>query len=103
MSDRKFHLHDGKLGAAITVRVTHRASKNEISEILDDGTIKVRLMAGPVESRTNQALVEFLADVLQVPTGQIEIVAGEKGKDKLITINNLDSDTVHARILKMLV
>ena len=47
MSERKFHLHDGKVGAAITVRVTPRASKNEISEILDDGTIKVRLIAGP--------------------------------------------------------
>ena len=103
MPDRKFHLHDGRSGSAITVRVTPRASKNEIHEILDDGTIKIRLVAGPAESRTNPALVEFLAGVLQVPVASLEIVAGENGKDKLVTIDNLNSRTVHARILDNLV
>jgi hypothetical protein len=102
MSERKFHLHDGKVGAAITVRVTPRASKDEISEILDDGTIKVRLIAGPEEARTNHALIEFLAGVLQVPIDQLEIVAGETGRDKLVTIDNLSSSTVHTRILDQL-
>jgi uncharacterized protein len=102
MPERKFHLHDGKMGAAIKVRVTPRSSKNEISEILDDGTVKIHLTAGLVESKTNQALIEFLAGVLQVQPAQIEIVAGESGKDKLVTISSLDSGTVQNRILKML-
>lgn len=99
MVERKFHMHDGRMGAAITVRVTPRASKNEISEVLDDGTIKVRLVAGSAEAKTNQALIEFLANVLQVAPGQVEIVAGLQGKDKLVTINNMDAATVHHRIL----
>jgi uncharacterized protein len=103
MIDRKFHLHDGRTGAAITVRVTPRASRNEISEILDDGTIKVRLTAGSGEAKINQALIEYLSKVLEVLPGQIEIVAGTTGKDKLVTINNLDSGTVHSRIIKQLV
>jgi hypothetical protein len=85
------------------VRVTPRASKNEISEILDDGTIKVRLIAGPEDDKTNRALVVFLAGVLQVPADQLEIVAGENGRDKLVTINNLSTSTVHTRILSKLV
>jgi uncharacterized protein YggU (UPF0235/DUF167 family) len=102
MSERKFHLHDGMVGAAITVQVTSRANKNEISEILDDGTIKVRLIAGPEGPRTNRALVEFLAGVLQVPADQLAIVAGENGRDKLVTINNLSASTVHTRIINQL-
>ena len=47
MSDRKFNLHDGKRGSALAVRVTPRASRNEIVELLDDGTIKVRIAAPP--------------------------------------------------------
>lgn len=102
MSERKFRLHDGAAGAAITVRVTPRASKNEISEILDDGTVKIRLTAPPVEGKANQALVEFLARILDVPPSALEIVAGLSGKDKLVTVVNMDSTTVHARILSSL-
>ena len=40
MAPRDFHLHDGKKGAALALRVTPRASKNEIVEVLSDGTVK---------------------------------------------------------------
>jgi uncharacterized protein (TIGR00251 family) len=102
MKDRSFHLHDGKTGSAITVRVTPRSSSNEVSEILDDGTVKVRLTASAPEEKMNQALVSFLAEVLGVKPNQIEIVAGQKGNDKLITIMDLDSNAVQERILEHL-
>ena len=35
MTDRKFRLHDGQKGSAIGVRVTPRASQNEVVSILD--------------------------------------------------------------------
>ena len=100
MKDREFNLHDGKSGAAITVRVTPKASRNEVSEILDDGTIKVRLTAASNEAKGNHVLLAFLAEVLQVSPGQLEIVAGMTGNDKLITITDLDKSIVHERILK---
>ena len=34
MADRKFQMHDGQKGSALAVRVTPRASRNEIVEIL---------------------------------------------------------------------
>jgi hypothetical protein len=34
MGSRPFRLHNGKTGAALAVRVTPRASKNEIVDIL---------------------------------------------------------------------
>jgi uncharacterized protein (TIGR00251 family) len=99
MSSRQYHLHNGKKGSALAIRVTPRASRNEISEILSDGTVKIRLTAPPVEGKANQALIEFLADVLEVPRARIEIVAGTTGKDKLVSILDLDAETVHERIL----
>lgn len=100
MSSRKFHLHNGKKGSALAIRVTPRARRNEIVGILDDGTIKIRLTSPPVEGKANKALVEFLADVLEVPRSRIEIVAGETGRDKLISILDLDAPTVQERILR---
>ncbi len=76
MNERKFNLTNGKSGAAITVRVTPRSIRNEISEILDDGTIKVRLVTSKIDEKSNQTLIDFLAQVLEVKTSQLEIVAG---------------------------
>jgi len=99
MSQRQFHLHGGQKGAALAIRVTARSSKNEIIEILNDGTVRIRLMAPPVEGKANEALVSFLAEVLDVPRSRIDIVAGETGRDKLVAILGLDAETVHTRIL----
>ncbi len=103
MTDRrKYDLHDGKMGAAITVRVTPRSKRNAISEILKDGTIKIQLTSPADETQTNQDLIDYLAKVLQVAPKNIEIVAGIAGHDKLVTILSLDSDMVQERIMKSL-
>lgn len=101
-SERKFILHNGQSGAAITIRVTPKASRNEIAEIMNDGTVKIRLTSPLDEEQTNQTLLNFLAEVLEIPSSQIEIVAGHSEKDKLITVLNLDTTIVQERILKHL-
>lgn len=102
MTSRGFNLHNGKTGSALAIRVTPRSSKNEIAEILSDGTVRVRLTAPPVEGKANAALIEFLSDVLNVSRSKIDIVAGINGRDKLVTILDLDAETVHDRIMKNL-
>lgn len=99
MSERNYRLHDGRKGAALAIRVTPRASKNQVSEILANGTIKIRLTAPPVDGKANQALIKFLAEILDIPESKIEIVAGETGRDKLISILDLDADTAQKRII----
>ena len=99
---RRFHLHGGQKGAALAIRVTPRSSKNEISGVLNDGTIRIRLIAPPVEGKANEALISFLSDVLDVPRSNIEIVAGEAGRDKLVSVVGLDAEAVHSRILRHL-
>ena len=99
MADRKFNLHDGKKGSALAVRVTPRASRNEIVDLLDDGTIKVRIAAPPVDGEANAKLIEFLADILGVPKSQLDIVAGVSGRDKLIAVLDMDVATAHSRIV----
>ena len=97
--NRKFELHDGKNGAAIAVRITPRTAKNEIYAILDDGTVKIRLTAPPVEGKANKALIQFLSQVLDVPGSAIEIVAGQTGHDKLISIIGMNSESVQQKLL----
>ncbi len=102
MSHRRFRLHNGKKGAALAVRVTPRASHNEIVEIMNDGTVKVHLTAPPTEGQANEALLKFLAKVLNVAPSRLDVVAGATGRDKLISILDLGPEEVHKRIMKSL-
>lgn len=99
---RRFRFHDGRSGAAVTVHVTPRARKTAISGVLPDNTLKIRLAAPPVEGAANKALLEFLAKVLGVRESNLEILAGEKGRDKIISVVDLDTATVDEKIRKYL-
>ena len=100
MEKKKYHLHDGKKGAALAIRVTPRANRNEIVELLSDGTVRIRLTAPPVEGKANEALIEFLSKVLDIAPSNIEIVSGATGRDKLVSILDMDAEMVHSRILQ---
>ena len=102
MIRRKLRLHNGKAGAALTVRVTPRSSRNGIAGVLDDGTVKIQLTAAPVDGEANHGLIELLAKTLGVPKSSIEIVAGATGRDKLISVLGIDTATLHDRILAAL-
>ena len=99
MSDRKFNLHGGQKGSALAVRVTPRASRNEIVELLEDGSIRVRIAAPPTDSEANDVLIDFLSEILGVPKSRLDIVAGATGRDKLIAVMDMDVDTAQQRIL----
>jgi uncharacterized protein len=99
---RRFRFHDGRMGAAVAVHVTPKSRKNEISAILPDGTLKVRLTAPPVEGAANKALLELLAKVLGVRESALEIIGGEKGRDKIVSVVDLDSAVVEERIRRSL-
>ena len=100
MTQRNYKLHNGKTGAALAVRVTTRAMNNKILGALSDGTIKIRITAAPNEGQANEELVKFLSNVLGIVKSRIEIVAGETGRDKLISVLDLDAETLHKKIVE---
>lgn len=102
MNDRNYHLHDGKMGSAITAHIIFGAGRNAIDGVQEDGTVIIRMKALQAERKVNQALVDFLAGVLRVDPSQIEIIGGASGSDKLITIMDLDKNMVQTRILEQI-
>jgi len=99
-TQRNYKLHNGKKGAAIAVRVTPRASKNQIIGALHDGTIKIHIAAAVSEGQANEELIEYLSSILGVPKDRIEVVAGDTGRDKLVSVLDIDSETLHKKIVE---
>ncbi|MDK1117529.1 MAG: DUF167 domain-containing protein [Anaerolineae bacterium] len=100
MSARSYNLHDGKKGSALAIHVSPRASKNEIVWALQDGTIKIRIKAAPTEGQANAELISYLSKILGVAKSQVEVVAGKSGRDKLISVLDLDPETMHKKIVE---
>jgi len=81
-------------GAVIfTVRVQPRASKDEIAGEMG-GALKVRLKAPAVEDRANEALVEFLAELLKTSRSAVSILSGERSRVKRIEIRGVTRQQV---------
>lgn len=91
---RKYKLHDGEVGSALAVRLTPKASRNAIVGIQEDGTVKVHVTAPPTDGQDNEALLALLAETLDVPVENVAIVAGEMGRDKLLSVLGMDAVTL---------
>jgi uncharacterized protein (TIGR00251 family) len=77
----------------LTVRVHPRASKDEITGALQ-GALRVRLCAPAVENRANEALIEFLADLLKTAKSAVRIQSGEHSRTKRVEIRGVSKQQV---------
>ena len=90
-------IKDSASGATFTVRVHPRARKNAITGEVGDA-LKLSLTAPPLESRANQACIEFLANLLEVPRSSITIAAGQTSRNKVIHVAGLKGAQVAERL-----
>jgi uncharacterized protein (TIGR00251 family) len=75
------------------VRVQPWASKDEIAGERS-GALKVRLRAPAVKDRANEALVEFLAELLKTSRSAVSILSGERSRVKRIEIRGVTRQQV---------
>ena len=78
----------GRGTITLTVRVQPRASKDEVAGAME-GALKVRLCAPAVENRANEALIEFLADLLKTAKSAVRIQSGEHSRTKRVEIRGI--------------
>jgi uncharacterized protein (TIGR00251 family) len=56
--------------------------------------LKVRLAAPPVDGAANDALVELLADELDVARRAVRIVSGATSRSKVVQVDGIDAGSV---------
>jgi hypothetical protein len=59
---------------------------------------KVRISAAPEQGRANDAVVQLLADHLDVPRRDVNLVSGHGGRDKIVVLNGLDLAETERRL-----
>jgi len=82
-----------------SVRVQPQASKDEIAGEMG-GALKVRLRAPAVEDRANEALVEFLAQLLKTPRSAVRILGGERSRTKRLEIRGVTQQQILSLVVQ---
>jgi uncharacterized protein len=92
----KFETTDS--GVTFPVRVQPRASRSGLAGEID-GALRIRLAAPPVDGEANEELVILLASLLDIPRRQVEIISGQKSKNKVVRVKGVSAETFRKWII----
>ncbi len=83
-------------GVRLAVQVMPNAKKSEVVGLLDDA-IKIRLQAPALEGRANEALIRYLAVLLDLPKSAVVITHGQTTRRKLLELTGSGMDVARVR------
>jgi uncharacterized protein (TIGR00251 family) len=81
----------------LRVRVTPRSGRDEIVG-WQDGELRLRVRATPVEGQANEALCRLVAKQLGLPFSAVEVVRGGTARTKTLRITGLTEADLRSRL-----
>ena len=84
----------------LKLRIVPNARRSEVVGVHGDA-IKIKVQAPPLDGKANEVLREFLAEQLQIHTRSVEIIGGEKSRDKTVAITDVEPETARQRLLRV--
>ena len=81
----------------LRLRVQPRASRDAILG-WQDGVLRVRVTAPPVEGAANAAVVALVARALRIAPSTVRVVRGERRRDKRVRVAGLTDADVRTRL-----
>jgi uncharacterized protein (TIGR00251 family) len=94
-------IHETARGISFAVKVHPRARKNAITGVVGNA-LKLALTAPPVEGKANQSVIEFFADLFEIPRSSVTIASGETSRNKVVRITGMNRQRVEKRLADML-
>jgi uncharacterized protein (TIGR00251 family) len=91
-------LTETSAGVVLQVQVQPRSSRNQLVGLQGEA-LKITLTSPPVEGAANKACCAYLAKIFGLPKSAVELLAGDKSRQKRILLNGLVLQTA-ATILK---
>lgn len=76
--------------AQVEVRLRPRGKSDELLG-MEDGVLRARVSAPPVDGKANKALCRLIAKRVGVPPSRVSVVRGEKSRDKVVRIEGVDA------------
>ena len=94
-------LRDSKRGLTFDIQVIPHASRAEIAGV-QEGALKVKVTAPPMEGAANEACIKLLARELGLKKSQMEISSGVKSRKKTVMIKDISKAELETKINNIL-
>jgi uncharacterized protein len=88
-------------GVRLRVHLQPRASHNRVVGSQGE-SLKIALIAPPVEGAANAALLRFLASQLGIPVSALSLLRGGKSRDKQVLIRATNLEQLDQRLTALL-
>jgi uncharacterized protein (TIGR00251 family) len=88
-------------GVTLAVRAQPGAKKTAITGIYGEGPttqLKIAVQSPPVEGRANAALINFLADLFDLPKSKVELLTGELSRSKVFLLRGVTLAEAEAKL-----
>ena len=82
----------------LALKITPRSSKAKVLGANSD-QLRISLTAPPVENAANEALIEFLAENLQIAKRNISIHKGLQSREKIVKIQGLSALQISQKLI----
>ena len=92
-NERMSWITENNTGVILDIHASPRAARNQIQGLHGDA-LKVRLQAPPVDGKANETLVEYIAEVLDIPRRQIALISGETNRHKRLAVRGISARAV---------
>lgn len=94
-------LTDTAEGVVLALQVQPRSSRNQLVGI-QENLLKLKLTSPPVDGAANKCCCEFLAKFFGVAKGRVELVAGERSRQKRVLLRDYSLQQAEDRLEKQL-
>ena len=90
-------LRESKKGLTFDIQVIPHASRAELVGE-QDGALKIKVTAPPMEGAANEACIKLLAKELGLKKSQMEISSGAKSRKKTVMIKDISKKELETKI-----
>ena len=98
MSDTNETSETSEETSSITVRVSPKSQKGAVVGWMDDGALKVKVLAAPEGGRANIELLRIVAEELKIPVRDVTLASGSSSTTKILKISGLSDDEIKRRL-----
>ncbi len=85
----------------LSLRVIPNAPRSEVVGWLGEA-LKLKIHAPALEGRANDEVCAFLAETLELPKRSVQLVQGDKSRQKVVSIDGLEENSLRQRLETLL-
>ena len=97
----EFDIKPHEQGAGVAVKVVPGSSRTRLAGRLDRA-LKVNIAAAPEKGKANKDLCQFLAGLLGVAKGDVEVIAGHTRPHKEVLVRHMSVEQLRTAINELL-